>query len=146
MLCDLAYRSLTHPSSSTEKHVNDATFRILGIAIKQYRHSVAFPIQIVEIMDREESVVGSIANGILYLNDELGERSSVMGKLLAELIDKMNSNPSQILLKNVSQFITEIGAISPDLSLQCLDMAEDLLNVEVRRDRFDAVDTILNES
>lgn len=130
MLCDLAYRSLTHPSSK-EKHVNDAIFRILGIAIKQYRHSVAFPIQIVEIMDREESVIIPIANGIRYLNDELGERSSVMSKLLNELIDKLNGSPSQILPKNVSQFITEIGIISPELSLQCLEMAPDLLNLEV---------------
>lgn len=128
----MAYRSLTHPSSK-EKRVNDAIFRILGIAIKQYRHSVAFPIQIVETMDREEATVAPIANGILYLNDELGERSSVMRKLLTELIDKMNANPSQILSKNLSQFIAEIGAISPELSLQCLDMAHDLLNVEVRR-------------
>lgn len=111
--------------------MNDAIFRILGIAIKQYRHSVAFPIQIVEIMDREESAVIPIANGVRFLNDELGERSSVMSKLLAELVDKMNGNPSQLLSKNLSLFITEIGLISPELSLQCLEMAPDLLNVEV---------------
>lgn len=131
MLCDLAYRSLTHPSSK-EKRVNDAIFQILGIAIKQYRHGMAFPIQIVEIMDREESAVIPIANGVRYLNDELGDRSSMMNKLLTELIDKMNTNPSQILSKNLSQFITELGIISPELSLQCLDMSQDLLSVEVR--------------
>lgn len=135
LLCDLAYRSLTHPSSK-EKRFNDAIFRILGIAIKQYRHGVAFPIQIVEIMDREESAIVPIANGVCYLNDEHGERSSVMSKLLTELIDKMNSNPSQILSKNLSLFITEIGLISPELSLQCLEMAPDLLAVEVSKNKI----------
>lgn len=127
----MAYRSLTHPSTK-EKRVNDAIFRILCIAIKHYRHSVAFPIQIVEIMDREESAVVPIANGIFYLNEELGERSSVMSKLLTELVDRMNGNPSQLLAKNLSQFITEIGTLSPELSQQCLDMSQDLLSVEVR--------------
>lgn len=130
LLCDLAYRSLAQPSSK-EKHVNDAIFRILCIAIKQYRHSVAFPIQIVEIMDRDESAVIPIANGVRFLNDELGERSSVMSKLLTELVDRMNGNPSQVLPKNLSLFITEIGLISPELSLQCLEMAPDLLSLEV---------------
>lgn len=112
--------------------MNDAIFRILCIAIKQYRHSVAFPVQIVEIMDRDESAVIPIANGVRFLNDELGERSSVMSKLLTELIDKMNGNPSQALPKSLSLFLTEIGLISPELSLQCLEMATDLLNLEVK--------------
>lgn len=130
MLCGLAYRSLTHPSSK-EKRVNDAIFQILGVAIKQYRHGIAFPVQIVEIMDREESAVVPIARGVRYLNDEFGI-TSVMSNLLKELIDKVNVNPTaQTTSKNLSLFITEIGEISPALSLQCLEMAQDLLNVEV---------------
>lgn len=132
LICDLAYRSLAHPSSM-EKRVNDVIFQILSIAIKQYRHGVAFPIHIVEIMDREESAVIPIAAGIFYLNEELGERSSVMSKLLKQLVDKMNGNASQVLVKNLSQFITEIGSISPELSQQCLDMSDELLNLEVCR-------------
>lgn len=130
LLCDLAYRSLSHPSTK-EKRVNDAIFQILGTAIKQYRHGIAFPVQIVEIMDREESAVVPIAHGVRYLNDEFGI-TSVMSNLLKELIDKVNSSPAtQVASKNLSLFITEIGEISPDLSLQCLDMSQDLLNLEV---------------
>lgn len=131
LLCDLAYRSLSHPSTK-EKRVNDAIFQILGTAIKQYRHGIAFPVQIVEIMDREESAVVPIARGVRYLNDEFGI-TSVMSNLLKELIDKVNVNPgAQSTSKNLSLFITEIGENSPELSLQCLEMAQDLLNLEVR--------------
>lgn len=130
MLCDLAYRSLVHPSTK-EKRVNDAVFQILGTAIKQYRHGIAFPLQIVEIMDREESAVVPIARGVRYLSDEFGI-TSVLGNLLKEFIDKVNVNPaSQTTSKHLSLFITEIGENSPDLSLQCLEMAQDLLNLEV---------------
>lgn len=130
LLCDLAYRSLTHPSTK-EKRVNDALFQILGNAIKQYRHGIAFPVQIVEIMDREESAVVPIARGVRYLNDQFGI-TSVLGNLLKELIDKVNVNAgSTTTAKNLSLFITEIGEVSPNLSLQCLDMAQDLLNLEV---------------
>lgn len=135
LLCGLAYRSLTHPSTK-EKRVNDAIFQILGVAIKQYRHGIAFPVQIVEIMDREESAVVPIARGVRYLNDEFGI-TSVMSNLLKELIDKVNVNPgSQTTSKNLSLFITEIGEISPALSLQCLEMAQDLLNLEVSKNKM----------
>lgn len=131
LLCDLAYRSLTHPSTK-EKRVNDAIFQILGTAIKQYRHGIAFPVQIVEIMDREESAVVPIARGVRYLNDEFGI-TSVMGNLLKELIEKVIVNPtSQTTSKNLSLFINEIGEISPALSLQCVEMSQELLNLEVR--------------
>lgn len=144
LLCDLAYRSLTHPSTK-EKRVNDAIFQILGIAIKQYCHGMAFPVQIVEIMDREESAVVPIARGVRYLNDEFGI-TSVMSNLLKELIDKVNVNPSsQKTAKNLSLFITEIGEVSPDLSLQCLDMAQDLLNLEVRY-HFSRIETNVNRN
>lgn len=130
MLCDLAYRSLTRPTTK-EKRVNGAIFQILGIAIKHYRHGMAFPVQIVEIMDREESAVVPIARGICCLNDDFGI-TSILDKLLKELIDNVNSNPSsQIASKNLSLFITEIGEMSPELSLQCLEMSQDLLNLEV---------------
>lgn len=130
LMCDLAYRSLSHPSTK-EKRVNDAVFQILGTAIKQYRHGIAFPVQIVEIMDREESAVVPIARGVRYLNDEFGI-TSVLGNLLKELIDKINVNPaSTSTSKHLSLFITEIGEISPGLSLQCLEMSQELLNLEV---------------
>lgn len=130
MLCDLAYRSLTHPSTK-EKRVSDAVFQILGIAIKQYRHGIAFPVQIVEIMDREESAVVPIARGVRYLNDEFGIKS-VLGSLLREFIDKVIDNSTSITTsKHLSLFINEIGEISSELSLQCIDEAQDLLNLEV---------------
>lgn len=126
----MAYRSLAHPSTK-EKRVNDAVFQILGTAIKQYSHGIAFPVQIVEIMDREESAVVPIARGVRYLNDEFGI-TSVLSNLLKELIDKVNVNPtSQTTSKHLSMFIMEIGENSPELSVQCLDMAQELLNLEV---------------
>lgn len=83
-------------------------------------------------MDREESAVVPIARGVRYLNDEFGI-TSVLSNLLKELIDKVNVNPtSQTTSKHLSMFITEIGENSPELSVQCLEMAQDLLNLEVR--------------
>lgn len=129
-MCDLAYRSLSH-TSTKEKRVNDAVFQILGTAIKQYSHGLAFTIQIVEIMEREESAVVPIARGVRYLNDEF-RITSVLGSLLKELIDKIDVNPSLVSTsKHLSMFITEIGEISPELSLQCLEMSQELLNLEV---------------
>lgn len=105
---------------------------MLGIAIKQYRHGIVFPVQIVDIMDREESAIAPIAIGVQYLNDEFGIKT-VMAKLLNELIDKVNLNrSSQTTSKNLSLFITKIGEISVELSLKCLEMAHDLLGLEVR--------------
>lgn len=128
-MCDLAYRSLVHPSAK-DKRVTDAVFQILGTAIKQYRHGNAFPIQIVEIMERVESAVVSIAHGVRYLNDEFGI-TTVLAKLLSELIEKINGNPAAATSKHLSLFLTEIGEISLQLSLQCLEMAPDLLSMEV---------------
>lgn len=130
-MCDLAYRSLAHPSAK-EKRVNSVMFQILGISIKQYRHGIAFPVQIVEIMEREESAVVPIAHGVHYLNDEFGI-TTVLVNLLSEIIEKVNTNPAvQATSKHLSLFITEVGEISSVLSLQCLEMAQELLNLEVR--------------
>lgn len=130
-MCDLAYRSLVRPSAK-EKRVVDVVFQILGTAIKQYRHGSAFPVQIVEIMEREEAAVVPIAHGVRYLNDEFGI-TTVLAKLLGELIEKINANPAaNTTSKHLSLFLTEIGEISPELSLQCLETAQDLLNLEVR--------------
>lgn len=129
-MCDLSYRSLVHPTSK-EKRVNDAIFQILGLAIKQYRHGIAFPIQIVSIMECEELAVAPIAHGVLYLNAEFGI-TSVLGNLLKEFIEKVDMNAvSSAISKHLSMFITEIGEISIELSLQCLELSQDLLNLEV---------------
>ncbi|XP_031627006.1 condensin complex subunit 1-like [Contarinia nasturtii] len=145
LVCDLAYRSLVHPSIK-EKRVNDAVFQILGIAIKQYRHGMAFPVQIVEILEREELAVMPIAHGVSYLNDTFGI-TSVLANLLTEIIERVNVNPaSQVTSKHLSLFIAEIGAISTQLSLQCLDMAPDLLNLEsysVRNSLFAIMNDII---
>lgn len=131
----MAYRSLVLPSA-TEKRVNNAIFQILGMAIKHYRHGMAFSVQIVEILEREESAVVPIAHGIRVLNDDFGIKS-VLGNVLIEIIDRVDVNPvSQATSKHLSLFIAEIGEISFELSLQCLDLASDLLNLEVRFSQF----------
>lgn len=130
MVCDLAYRTLSHPSIK-EKRTNDAVFQILGTAIKNYNHAMAFPVQIVQIMEREEIAVVPIARGVTFLNDEFNI-TTVLSVLLKEFIDQLNVNaPSAATAKHFSMFITEIGDQSPDLSLQCLQSAEEILNLEV---------------
>lgn len=130
MVCDLVYRSLAHPSTK-EKRVNDALFQVLGIAIKQYRHGIVFPVHIVEILEREELAVVPIAHGVRYLNDEFSIKT-VLVNLLIELIEKVNANPIALATsKHLSLFIAEVGEISLELSLQCLEVAQDLLNLEV---------------
>lgn len=92
---------------------------------------MVFPVRIVEIIEREESAVVPIAHGVRYLNDEY-RITTVLVNLLSELIDKVNVNPiAQATSKHLSLFIAEVGEISADLSLQCLEMAQDLLNLEV---------------
>lgn len=132
LVCDLAYRSLVH-ASAKEKRVNDSLFQILGIAIKQYSHGIAFPVQIVKILENEKLAVAPIARGVIYLNDQFGI-TSVLGNLLNEFIEKVNMNPvSTAISKHLSLFIVEIGEISVDLSLQCLESTQDILNLEVFR-------------
>lgn len=101
------------------------------MAIKRYRHAMAFTVHIVEILEREESAVAPVAHGIHILNDQFGI-TSILSNLLNEIIDRVDENPaSQTISKNLSLLITEIGEISLDLSVQCLEMASELLNLEV---------------
>lgn len=92
---------------------------------------MAFPVQIVQIMERDEIAVVPIARGVTYLNDEFNI-TSVLGKLLEEFIEKLNVGaPLAATSKHFSMFITEIGDLSPDLAMQCLQSAEEILNLEV---------------
>lgn len=130
MLCDLAYRTLTHPSIK-EQRVNDAVFLILGKAVKSHNHAMAFPVQIVQIMERDEIAVVPIARGIAFLNQHFNI-TTILGHLLKEFIDKLNmTNASQVTSKHLSMFITEIGEQSTELALQCLQHSQDILNLEV---------------
>lgn len=131
----MAYRTLSHPSIK-EKRINDAVFQILGTAIKSYNHAMAFPIQIVQIMEREEIAVVPIARGVTYLNDEFNI-TTVLNILIKEFIDQINVNaPSAATSKHFSMFITEIGDLSANLALQCLQSAEEISNLEVNKKHF----------
>lgn len=126
----MAYRTLTHPSIK-EQRVNDAVFLILGKAVKSYNHAMSFPVQIVQIMEREEIAVVPIARGTAFLNQHFGI-TTILGHLLKEFIDKLNtSNASPTTAKHFSMFITEIGEISTELTLQSLQHSQDILNLEV---------------
>lgn len=129
-MCDLAYRTLTHPSIK-EDRVNNVVFLILGKAIKSYNHAMAFPVQIVQIMESEEIAVVPIARGVMILNEEFGI-TSILSHLLNEFIEKLNTTiPSPSTSKHFSMFITEIGEISTTLALQCLQLSQEILNLEV---------------
>lgn len=130
LLCDLAYRTLTHPSIK-EQRVNDAVFLILGKAVKSHNHAMAFPVQIVQIMERDEIAVVPIARGIAFLNQHFSI-TTILGHLLKEFIDKLNMpNASPTTSKHLAMFITEIGDQSSELALQCLQHSQDILNLEV---------------
>lgn len=129
VVCDLAYRTLSHPSIK-EKRINDIVFQILGMAIKSYAHSHAFQVQIIQILEREEIAVVPIARGVVYLTEEF-RIISILDKLLKELIDHVDSMAQTSLMpKHFSMFITEIDNLSEDLSFECLQMSDEILNLE----------------
>lgn len=129
MICDMAYRTLSHPSIK-EKRINDIVFQILGKAIKSYAHAVAFPVQITQILEREEVAVVPIARGIVYLHDEF-RITTVLEVLLKEFIERVDATAQTSLIpKHFSMFITEIGDLSPELAFECLQMADEILNLE----------------
>lgn len=130
MICDMAYRTLSHPSIK-DKRINDIVFQILGMAIKSYAHAVAFPLQISQILERDEIAVVPIARGIVYLNDEF-RITTVLEVLLKEFMERVNdvTAPTSLIPKHFSMFITEIGDLSPELALECLQMADEILNLE----------------
>lgn len=135
MVCDLGYRTLTHPSVK-EKRVNDTAFHLFGVAIKQYNHAVAFPLRIMEILQRQENAVSPIAHGIQLLADEYGI-TTVFNGLLKEFVEQLNvASPDATVAKNFSLFLMEMAELCPQLVMPELspesDMCEELLNLEVR--------------
>lgn len=129
-MCDLAYRTLSHPSIKDDGTVQ-IVFQILGKAIKNYNHAMSFPVQIVQILEREEIAVIPIARGVGYLYDELSI-TTVLNILIKEFIDQLNVNmPSATTSKHFSMFLTEIGEHSSELALLCLQNSEEILNLEV---------------
>lgn len=129
MICDLAYRTLSHPSIK-EKRINDIVFQILGMAIKNYAHAIAFPVQITHILEREEIAVVPIARGIVFLHDEF-HITTVLEVMLKEFIERVDATAQTSLIpKHFSMFITEIGDLSSELAFECLQMADEILNLE----------------
>lgn len=131
MVCDLSYRTLTH-SSIKVKRVVDTAFHLFGIAIKQYNQAMSFPIQIIQILEREEIAVSPIAHGIQLLADDYGI-TSVFTVLLKEFVDRLNTaNPDALAAKNFSTFLMETAELCPQLVVpQISNMSAELLNLEV---------------
>lgn len=136
LLCDLGYRTLTHPSIK-EKRVNEVAFQIFGIAIKNYNHALAFPLQIGQILERDEIAVVPIARGIQFLHETYGI-NTVLNVIMKDFIDKVNvPNPSNTTSKHLSMFLGEIEIISPSMSIQLLsDCCDELLDLEVYKKRL----------
>lgn len=135
MICDLGYRTLTHPSVK-EKRVNDTAFHLFGVAIKQYNHAVAFPLRIIEILQSNENAAVPIARGIQLLAEEYSI-TSVFNGLLKEFVEHLNvASPDPLAAKSFSAFLSEMAELCPQLVLPELssdsDTLENLLNLEVR--------------
>lgn len=132
MICDLAYRTLDHPSIK-DKRVNDVIFQIFGYAIKNYNHALSFPIRAIRIMTMQEMAVVPIANGILVLNDHFNI-TSIFGVIVRELIENLNmaNSADQTIAKHCSLFLSTVADLSPKVVIPHLSMmGQELLNLEV---------------
>lgn len=134
MVCDLGYRTLTHPSVG-EKRVNDTAFHLFGVAIERYNHAMVFTLRIMEILQRQENAVSPITRGIQLLADEHGI-TTVFNDLLKEFVDQLNvASPDATAAKNFSRFLTEMAELCPQLMLPVLspdsDVCDEMLDLEV---------------
>lgn len=134
MVCELAYRTLDHPTIK-EKRINDVVFQIFGVAIKKHNHGLAFPVRIVQILLQQEITIEPIANGVLLLIKEY-QITKVFEKMLQELIERLNAtvnaNADNMLTKHFSMFLTKFAESSPSLVLPHLSMlGQELLNFDV---------------
>lgn len=143
LLCDLGYRTLTHPSIK-ERRIIEAAFQIFGLAIKQYNQPMVFSVRIVQILESEEVSVVPVARGIQFLQESFGI-TTVLAIIMKELIEKLNvPNPSAATAKHVSMFLTEITEISSDMSVEVLqNNSPELLDLEVSGFTIESIDTEL---
>lgn len=134
MVCELAYRTLDHPTIK-EKRVNDIIFQIFGVAIKKHNHGLAFPVRIVQILLQQEITNEPIAYGVLVLMEQY-QITKIFEKMLEELIERLNAsvnaNADNMITKHFSTFLTRFSESSPKLVLPHLSMlGQELLNYDV---------------
>ena len=131
MICDLGYRTLEHYSIK-EKRVCDTVFQIFGTAIKRYNHALTFPVRMLQILKTTEIALAPSASGISLLYEEFGI-STIFSVLLKEIIDNLSLDAADNQTsKFFSQFLMELGTISPKLMIPHLSMlGEELLNLDV---------------
>jgi condensin complex subunit 1 len=130
-LCaEFAYRTLEHPTIKV-KDTEDAVFNVFGVLLKNYNHSLAFPVRIVELIRNHENSATSIAGGLISLYETFQLTTiikTVVNALIASLDGDISDGP---VLKNIATFFIELGNSSPALIMPHIrDAASDVLDLD----------------
>lgn len=129
-LCaDLAYRTIEHPSIK-KKNIEDTVFRLLGILLKSYNHSIVFPVRIFELMKNSEMSATAIAGGVCVLYEDYGLHT-ILKVIIEQILNGLDDASDGPVVKNVSTFFTELSNSVPTLMMPFIrEIASDLLNLE----------------
>lgn len=130
-LCaDLAYRTIEHPSIK-QKNVEDTSFQLLGTLLKNYNHSIVFPVRIFELMKGSELSSKAIAGGVVVLYEQYGIQT-ILKVIIDQILNGLdNDSADGPVVKNISNFFTELGINAPTLVMPFIrEIACDVLNLE----------------
>lgn len=130
-LCaDFAYRTIEHPTIVQDK-VEDTSFQILGTLLKNYNHSIIFPMRIFELLKSSEIAAKAIASGVDVLYNTYGLHT-ILKVIIEEILNGIDGNVNDgPIVKNISSFFTELGLESPTLVMPFIrEIADDILNLE----------------
>lgn len=130
-LCaEFAYRTLEHPTIK-DKDTENSVFQVLGVLLKNYNHSLAFPVRIVELIRSHENAAISTAGGLVTLYEFFQLQTiikTVVSSLIASLDGDIADGP---VLKNIASFFIELGNSQPALIMPHIrDAASDVLDLD----------------
>lgn len=130
-LCaDFAYRTIEHYTIK-QKNVEDTSFQVLGILLKNYNHSIVFPTRIFELMKSSEQSATAIAGGVMILYEQYGIHT-ILKLLIDQILNGIDNNTGDgPVVKNISCFFTELGNTAPTLVMPFIrDIASEVLNLD----------------
>jgi condensin complex subunit 1 len=129
-LCaDLAYRSLEH-ATNKDKNVGDTSFQILGTLLKRFNHSIVFPIRTFEILKSCDSAISSIAQGMVILYEQYGIQT-IFKVMIEQVLQGLDDSADAQAVKNISNFLTELGSIAPTLLMPFIrEVADEVLSLD----------------
>ncbi|XP_055539807.1 condensin complex subunit 1 isoform X2 [Wyeomyia smithii] len=130
LICDICYRTLEQ-SYVKIRNLVDSVFQILGTAIKRYNHALAFPVRILQILERHEASISPIASGVMLLHEKFNI-STIYPVLINELIERLGVDASDTqTARHYSQFLVELGTLTPKLMIPHLStLSEELLGLD----------------